>query len=177
MRFEVGDAQSLGFSDGTFDRTMSLLVLNFVPDRERALKEMIRVTKPGGTVSAAVWDYGDGMEMLRVFWDEATGLDAAATQRDEAHMPLCRRGELAALWRKAGLEEVQDMPLQATLRFESFNDYWEPFRLGQGPAGAYVARLPQERQLELGAALLTRLGDRPFELRARAWAVRGRKHG
>src|SRR5690242_2556514 len=86
--FSTGDAQALSFPDARFDRTISLLVVNFIPDHERALKEMIRVTKPGGTVSAAVWDYAGGMQMLRVFWDEAVQFDATAEPRDEAHMPL-----------------------------------------------------------------------------------------
>jgi SAM-dependent methyltransferase len=177
VRFELGDAQALHVADGTFDRTMSLLVLNFIPDRERAVQQMIRATKPRGSVSAAVWDYGDGMEMLRVFWDEAIRFDPAAAPRDEAHMPLCKRGELATLWQEAGLEEVHGTELRASLHFESFDDYWEPFLLGQGPAGAYVAGLPQERQLELAARLRAQLGDGPIEMHARAWAVRGKRTG
>ena len=179
LHFATGDAQALNFSDARFDRTMSLLVVNFIPDRERALKEMVRVTKPGGIVSAAVWDYGEGMQMLRVFWDEAVRLDAAAATRDEAHMPLCKKGELAAAWRRAGLYDVRETSLGVTLRFGSFDDYWEPFRLGQGPAGAYVAQLPRERQTELGERLRRRLlgaePDHPIELRASVWAVRGTK--
>jgi len=179
VQFATGDAQALSFSDAQFDRTMSLLVVNFIPDRERALKEMIRVTKPGGIVSAAVWDYGEGMEMLRVFWDAAVQLDRAAATRDEVDMPLCKKGELAAAWRQAGLHDVRETSLRATLRFSSFDDYWEPFRLGQGPAGAYVARLPSERQMELRERLRRRLlgaeTDHPIELQASAWAVRGTK--
>jgi hypothetical protein len=83
-----------------------LLVVNFIPDAARAVGEMIRVTKPGGIVAAAVWDYGEGMEMLRLFWDEAVALDPSSESRDERHMPLCRPGELAALWRQRGLVEV-----------------------------------------------------------------------
>lgn len=177
VRFEVGDAQELPFPDASFDRTLSMLVLNFVPDRTRALKEMIRVTKPGGLVAAAVWDYGEGMEMLRVFWDEATALEPAIEPRDEAHLPLCRSGELAALWRREGLEAVQEAPLTVALHFASFDDYWAPFQLGQGPAGAHVAKLPQDRQVELRERLRTRLlgatPDHPIDLQARAWAVKG----
>jgi SAM-dependent methyltransferase len=179
VHFSTGDAQSLSFPDAEFDRTISLLVVNFIPDRERALKEMIRVTKPGGIVSAAVWDYAAGMQMLRVFWDEAVQFDAAAEPRDEAHMPLCKKGELAAAWTKAGLHDVRETSLRATMRFASFEDYWEPFRLGQGPAGAYVARLTPERQRELGQRLRRRLlggeTDHPIVLEASAWAVRGTK--
>jgi SAM-dependent methyltransferase len=100
IRFEVGDAQRLLFDDRTFDRTLSLLVLNFIPDRSKALDEMIRVTRRGGTVASAVWDYGQGMEMLRIFWDEAVALNPAADARDERHMPLSRQGDLGALWRE-----------------------------------------------------------------------------
>src|SRR4030095_4167645 len=90
VRFEVGDAQRLRFPDGTFDRTLSLVVLNFIPDPAKALDEMTRVTRPGGTVAAAVWDYGQGMEMLRVFWDEAIALNPAIGAKAERHMQLLR---------------------------------------------------------------------------------------
>ena len=177
VRFEVGDAEALRLQDASFDRTISLLVLNFVPDRRRALGEMIRVTKPGGIVSSAVWDYGEGMEMLRVFWDEATALDPPIAPRDEKHMPLCRQGELAALFRDAKLEMVSETALVTRLQFTSFDDYWEPFRLGQGPAGAYVAKLSRERQLALRERLRKRLlGNEPdgtIEMQARAWAAKG----
>jgi SAM-dependent methyltransferase len=177
IRFEIGDGQALRFPAAQFDMTLSLLVMNFIPDRERALGEMIRVTKPGGIVAAAVWDYSEGMEMLRVFWDEAIALDPASAARDEAHMPVCKRGELAALWRHAGLNDVMEAPLTVTLHFTTFDDYWEPFLLGQGPAGAYVAHLPEDRQAQLAQRLRQRLvgggPDQPIEMRARAWAVKG----
>ena len=141
------------------------------------MKEMVRVTKPGGIVAAAVWDYGEGMRMLRVFWDEAIALDPAIEPDDEAHMPLCKSGELATLWRQHGLREVIEAPLNVVLHFTSFADYWAPFLLGQGPAGAYVANLPKDRQSVLEQRLRKRLmGDGPdhaFDLEARAWAVRG----
>jgi len=177
VRFEVGDAQRLRFGAGSFDRTLALLVLNFVPDPGRALDEMVRVTRPGGTVAAAVWDYGDQMEMLRVFWDEAIRLDPAMDARDERHMPLCRRGELGALWREHGLREVSEEALAIPMRFASFDDFWSPFLEGQGPAGAFVASLAAGEREQLRQALRQRLlgggPDRPIVLRARAWAVRG----
>ena len=176
-RFEVGDAQRLRFVDGCFDRTLSLLALNFVPDPARALDEMVRVTRCGGTVAAAVWDYGNDMEMLRVFWDEAIALTPAADRRDERYMPLCRPGELGALWRKHRLEETREEALTIQTRFCSFEGYWSPFLEGQGPAGAYVAALAPGRRDELRLRLRRRLigegADRPIVLRARAWAVRG----
>jgi SAM-dependent methyltransferase len=176
-RFEVGDAQALRFADRSFDRTLSLLVMNFVSEPGRALREMIRVTRPGGIVAAAVWDYGDGMEMLRIFWDEAVALDPGVASRDERHMPLCRQGQLAALWREHGLSEVEEQPLTVPLTFTSFGDYWLPFLAGQGPAGLYASSLPRARADLLRDRLRRRLlgdgPDRAFTLHARVWAVRG----
>jgi SAM-dependent methyltransferase len=177
VRFEVGDAQALHQPEGSFDRAISLLVLNFVPDPKRAVAEMIRATRPGGIVSSAVWDYGAGMEMLRVFWDEAIALDRTMAGHDEKDMPLCKQGELAALFRDAKLESVSETELVIRMQFSSFDDYWEPFHLGQGPAGRYVAELPPEPQRALRERLRTRLlgagPDRPLEMKARAWAAKG----
>jgi SAM-dependent methyltransferase len=176
IRFEVGDAQQLPFGDARFDRTLSLLILNFVPDPGQALQEMIRVTRPGGTVAAAVWDYGDGMEMLRVFWDEAIALDPRADAKDERHMPLSRAGELAALWRAHHLKNVSDTPLTIETQFPSFEDYWSPFLQQQGPAGAHATALStddrEQLELRLRRRLLGNRPDGPITLRARAWAVR-----
>lgn len=177
VRFVIGDAQALEMPDATFDKSLSLLVMNFIPDSTRALREMMRVTRPGGVVAAAVWDYGEGMEMLRAFWDEAVALDATSAARDERNMPLCRRGELAAVWRAQGLERVEEQPLVIELSFASFDDYWRPFLGGQGPAGGYAASLPEPQQKALEARLHSRLlgtrQDGPFTLEARAWAVKG----
>jgi len=177
VTFEVGDAQQLAFADGSFDRTLSLLVLNFLPDSARALAEMIRVTRHGGTVAAAVWDYGTGMEMLRVFWDEAVALNPGIDSRDERRMPLSRQGELAALWRAHRLQDVVEGDLTIETRFPSFDDYWAPFLGGQGPAGAYATGLAEEERAQLRERLRRRLlgngPDGPITLRARAWAVRG----
>ena len=177
VRFQVGDAQQMDFADGTFDRTLSLLVVNFIPDANRAVDEMKRVTRRGGTVAAAVWDYGGGMEMLRVFWDEAIAITPAGDSRDERHMPFCRRGELAALWRRHGLLDVVEEGLTIETRFTSFADYWAPFLEKQGPAGAFVAALSERERNQLEGRLRKRLlgegPDRAFVLHARAWAVRG----
>jgi SAM-dependent methyltransferase len=177
MRLVVGDAQALPLADASFDKTLSLLVMSFVPNHERALREMIRVTRPDGAVAAAVWDYGDGMEMLRAFWDGAVSLDSAIAARDERHLPLCKQGELAALWRAHDLQDVEERPITIELTFSSFDDYWVPFLGGQGPAGAYAASLPEAARGALESALRKRLlGGRSeggFTLRARAWAVKG----
>jgi len=177
LRFQVGDAQALEFPDASFDATLSLLAVNFIPDPAKALGEMIRVTRSAGVVAAAVWDYGEGMEMLRVFWDEAVALDPELASRDERHMPLCRRGELAGLWRQAGLEDVSEQALTIDLIFESMEDYWLPFLDGVGPAGAYAASLAEPARGALRARLAARLSsgrdDQVITLKARAWAVRG----
>jgi SAM-dependent methyltransferase len=177
VRFEVGDAQDLRFPDGSFDRTLSLLALNFVPSPAQALGEMIRVTRPGGTVAAAVWDYGDGMQMLRAFWDEAVALTPSMDLRDERHMPVCRKAELTALWRGHGLQDVSEEALTMRMRFASFDDYWLPFLEKQGPAGQYVASLSEREREVLRLRLRRRLlgdgTDRPMVLAAGAWAVRG----
>src|SRR4030095_1639826 len=162
IHFEVGDAQQMRFNDAMFDRTLSLLVVNFIPDARKALSEMTRVTKSKGTIAAAVWDYGEGMEMLRVFWDEAVALAPANAAKDERNMPLCRHGDLAALWREKGLRAVVEEALTIETRFESFDDFWTPFLEKQGPAGAYAASLPATDREALRQRLRRRLlGDGP----------------
>jgi len=177
VRFAVGNAQALELPSERFDKALSMLVMNFIPDPGAALREMIRVVRPDGIVGAAVWDYGDGMEMLRVFWDEAVALDPSIDARDERHMPLCRRGELALLWSADGLDRVEEQEIVIELPFASFDDYWDPFLGGQGPAGVYVASLSEATRGALAARLRDRLigarPDGPFTLHARAWAVKG----
>ncbi|MGH9668152.1 MAG: class I SAM-dependent methyltransferase [Bryobacteraceae bacterium] len=175
--FEVGDAQQLHFPGATFDASLSLLVFNFIPDPKKALLEMRRTTKSGGTISAAVWDYGAGMRMLRTFWDAAVSMDAGAEKLDEKWMPLCRAGELSNLWRQGGLENVREQPIDITMRFNSFVDYWDPFLLRQGPAGAYAGGLDHSKLRVLRSEVKRRLSlsaeDAPLVLPGRVWSVRG----
>jgi SAM-dependent methyltransferase len=177
VRFEVGDAQALRYKNASFDQTMALLVMNFVPDHIKAIGEMRRVTRPQGVVSACVWDYDAGMEMLRFFWDEVVALDPAMAPKDERNMKLSRAGQLGELWQKAGLANVQEKPLVIEQAFASFHDYWAPFLTGAGPGGAYVVSLDDERRRQLEARLRKRLlgnrEDGAFVLKARAWCVRG----
>jgi len=177
VSFQVGDAQELHFPDESFQASLSLLVFNFIPDARKALAEVRRVTQPGGGISAAVWDYGAGMRMLRTFWDAAVSMDAGADKLDEKHMPLCRAGELAKLWSEGGLENIHEQPLDITMRFQSFGDYWQPFLLGQGPAGAYVRSLGREKlqalRVEVKRRLSLHVEEEAFDLPARVWAVRG----
>lgn len=175
--FEVGDAQQLRFANATFDAALSLLVFNFIPDPKKALSELRRATKPGCKISAAVWDYGDRMRMLRAFWDAAVRIDPGAEKLDEKHMPLCRAGELAALWKQGGLQDVREQSIEVQLNFNSLVDYWDPFLLGQGPAGAYVLRLHADKQQALRKEVQRLLSltaeDTPFVLPAGVWSVRG----
>ena len=177
VSFEVGDAQQLHFADANFDAALALLVFNFIPDPKKALSELRRVIKPGGKISAAVWDYGDGMQMLRTFWDAAVRVDPAADTFDEKHMPLCREGELSSLWKQVGLENVREQAIKTTLRFESFADYWDPFLLNQGPAGGYVGRLDRDElqtlRSEVKRGLSLPADNKPFASSVRAWAVCG----
>ena len=175
--FEVGDAQRLKFKDASFDNTLALLVMNFIPDHDKAVAEMRRVTRAQGVVSACVWDYDSGMQMLRFFWDEAIALDPAVEPKDERHMKLSHEGQLGDLWRRAGLINIKEEPLVIDQAYSSFNDYWEPFTKGAGPGGAYVVSLSKDRRQQLEARmhkrLLGDLQDGPFTLRAKAWCVRG----
>lgn len=177
LRFEVGDAQVLRYKDASFDKTMSQLVMNFIPDHDKAIREMRRVTRPQGVVSACVWDYDAGMEMLRFFWDEVVALDPAMAPKDERNMKLSRKGQLGDLWKKTGLVNVQEKPLVIDQAFVSFDDYWGPFLKGVGPGGAYVVSLTDDRRRQLEARMRKRLlgnrEDGAFILKARAWCVRG----
>src|ERR1043166_6267137 len=143
----------------------------------KAIGEMPRGPRPHGVVSACFWDYNAGMQMLRIFWDEAVALDPAIEPKDERHMKLSREGQLAEVWKKTGLANVQEKPLVIDQAYESFEDYWGPFLKGAGPGGAYVVSLPEERRQQLEARMRKRLlGDRRdggFALTARAWCVRG----
>jgi SAM-dependent methyltransferase len=175
--FRIGDAQSLSFLDDQFDAVVSGLALNFVPDPGRAVAEFARLTAPGGVAAAYVWDYAEGMAMLRYFWDVAAALDPGAAELDEAlRFPVCRPEPLHDLWAGAGLAEVEVRPVDVPTVFSGFDDYWQPFLGGQGPAPAYVSSLPGRRRQALRDLLRARLPTGPggtIRLSARAWAVRG----
>ena len=176
--FAIGDATSLPLDDGDRDAVVSGLVLNFVPNVSAALDELLRVTASGGTVAAYVWDYADGMELLRRFWDTAVALDpSAASLHEGTRFPLCSDTALRRAFETAGLADVATAPLDQPAAFSDFDDYWEPFLGGQGPAPAYVASLPPERRELLRDTLRASLAPAGggFSLGARAWAVRGVK--
>lgn len=177
VELTVGDARALPWDSSSFDAIVSGLVINFVPEPEQALAEMIRVARPGAVVAAYVWDYGDGMQLIRYFWDAAIELDRGAAAVDEANrFPLCTRAALEALWDDAGLQEVTTFALQVATPFQSFGDYWTPFLGGQGPAPSYAMRLDAEQRERLRERLRSTLptdSNGAIALTARAWAVRG----
>ena len=181
LRFEQGDAAALPYADGAFDAALSMLVLNFVPDAEKAASEMARVTKPGGVVAACVWDFRGGLTFLRVFADTAAMLDPGgeAFRAKQFSAPFTGPGELEAAWARQGLGEVEQTTLSIRMEFATFADYWNPWLGGQGTVGAYVAGLSQakRRLLEhhLRLAYLAGGEDGPRSFAAAAWAVRGVK--
>ena len=175
--FHAGDARSLPLPDGAFDAVVSGLAINFVPEPDRAVAEFVRVLTPGGLAAAYVWDYAEGMEMMKRFWDVAAELDPAAGELDEGRrFPLCRPEPLRQLWTDAGLTDVAVRPIDIPTVFTDFNDYWGPFLGGQGPAPGYAMSLSAERRDALRDRLRETLpagADGSIALTARAWAVRG----
>jgi len=175
-RFEVGDARQLPLPDASCGAVVSGLAINFVPDAARGVAEMARVACPGGTVALYVWDYAARMEPLRRFWNAVVSLDPAARDLDEAlRFPVCRPEALDALFRSAGLTKGETRPIDVVAVFDDFDDFWNPFLGGQGPAPGYVSSLPEERRAALRERLRAMLpvrGDGSIALNAGAWAIR-----
>jgi SAM-dependent methyltransferase len=175
--FKIGDALSLPLDDHIFDVVVSGLVLNFVPDRKKALEEMRRIVKPGGTIAAYVWDYAGEMQLMRYFWSSVCELFPDGASHDEGNkFPICKPEPLMDLFHAAGLEAIEANALDAPTVFVDFDDYWSPFLRGQGPAGAYCVSLSAEDQERLRSHLENALpfsDDGSIALIARAWAVRG----
>lgn len=171
-----GAASAIPLGDASVDVVVSGLVLNFVPDQHAALVEMARVTTGGGTIAAYVWDYGGRMELMRHFWDVAIELDPAAAPLDEGvRFPMCRPEALKQLFADAGLTQVDVMSIDVPTPFEDFDDYWQPFLGGQGPAPAYTMSLSETARARLRDDLKARLpvaANGAIRLTARAWAAR-----
>ena len=176
-QFEVGDAQALPVETGTYDAVVSGLVLNFVPQPQRAVAEMARAAKPKSVVAAYVWDYAGKMQLMRHFWNAAAALDPAARDLDEGRrFPICQPEPLRELFQNAGLREVEVRPIDIAADFRDFDDYWSPFLGGQGPAPGYAMSLSDERRAALRERIRAGLPfalDGSIPLVARAWAVRG----
>ncbi len=173
----LGDAQALPAESGSRDVIVSGLVLNFVPDRPKALAEMKRVARAGAPAAFYIWDYpGGGLEFVHAFWLAAAALDpVAAGLCEDKRFPMCTPDALTALATGAGLDRVECTAIEVPTVFQDFEDYWHPFTLGAGPAPGYCASLaPEARQLlkERLQATLPRQPDGSIRLDARAWAVR-----
>lgn len=165
-------AEELPFADDTFDAALAQLVVHFMADPVAGLAEMARVTRPGGVVAACVWDHGGGQGPLSTFWAAARDLDPDVN--DESQLPGTREGHLEELYAAAGLRELTATVLTADLEHATFDEWWEPFTLGVGPAGAFIAGLDAESTAALREACRRRLSTEPFVVTARAWAVMGR---
>jgi len=167
-----GVAEALPWEDDAFDAALSCLVIAFMQDADQGVREMARVTRPGGTVAACMWDIaGGGMTMLRIFWSAARRLDPAAA--GERTRPGVAEGDIAERFARAGLEGIVAGTLEARADYADFDDFWVPFTLGVGPAGQHLASLPADRQAELRELCRAEVPDESFSLGARAWYARG----
>ncbi|MEN8246742.1 MAG: class I SAM-dependent methyltransferase [Thermodesulfobacteriota bacterium] len=172
---KIGNALALPLEDSSINITVSGLVLNFISEPDKALSEMKRVTAPGGTVAAYVWDYAGKMDFLNYFWDVAAELDPKASDLHESkRFPDTNTDALDELFISAGFVEPVTLPIEIETNFQSFDDYWKPFLGGQGPAPTYVASLNKPKRNNLRNALSERLpiqSDGSIPMVARAWAT------
>jgi len=168
---QVASAENLPFADSSFDGTFAQLVVHFMADPVVGLSEMRRVTADGGSVAASVWDHAGDRTPLAIFWRAARELDPNV--HDEAELAGARDGHLAELLAAAGLTSIEETTLLASSRFASFDEWWEPFTFGIGPAGAYARELDESGRQELRAGCERLLPTAPFTVDAVAWAARG----
>jgi SAM-dependent methyltransferase len=166
-----GSAERLPFSDGAFDAALAQLVVHFMADPVAGLRELKRVTSPGGSVAACVWDHAGERTPLAVFWQAARELDPGVT--DESQLAGAREGHLSELFTAAGLTSVEETSFEASARYESFDEWWEPFTLGVGPAGTYAQSRDEAARERLRARCEELLPAPPFTLSTWAWAARG----
>lgn len=176
--FRVCNVENMPFQNESFEIIVSGLALNFFPNLERALSEMKRVSKPNGVIAAYVWDYSDRMDFLRIFWDTANQIDPKSRELDEGlRFPICTSENLIEAFEKARLKEVESVKLDINTVFKNFDDYWNPFLGGQGPAPSYLASLNNELQNKLKNKIKERLqieAEGSIKLLARALAIRGK---
>ncbi len=177
IQFEVGDAQSLRSDIGPFDAIVSGLVLNFIPQPEQALAGMRSVARKGGVVAGYVWDYAEGMQLMRHFWDAAVALDPKVHDIDEVkRFPHSRPEPMKKLFQEAGIQHVEVIPIEVPTNFRDFDDYWSPFLGGQGPAPSYAMSLSEEARANLREKIRAGLpiqSDGSIHLKARAWGIKG----
>ncbi len=169
VEIQQAAAEHLPFPGQAFDAALAQLVVHFMTDPVQGLREMGRVTRPGGTVAACVWDHAGGRGPLGAFWQAVRELDPSA--HDESTLPGVREGDLARLFAQAGLGEAEVSTLTVRVRQASFDEWWSPFLLGVGPAGTYVASLPAERQAALRERCRSLLPGDPIEISATTWAA------
>jgi ubiquinone/menaquinone biosynthesis C-methylase UbiE len=183
INFQTADACAIPFADDTFDLTLSMLVLPFVPEPHRAVREMVRATKPSGTVAACMWDLRGGLVFGRMFWDTAAMLDPKAVEMRSQSMsrPITRQGGIAGAFTAAGLQDVQETVLTIPMNFVDFADFWAPFEGRDSGFAAYVSGLDAAQKDKFKSALrLAYLGgspDGPRTYFASAWAARGVRKG
>lgn len=178
--FRVGSVEALPFAAGEFDAALALLVLQDLKEPERAVNEMVRVTRPGGRVATSLWDFEAGMPMFSLLWRAAEAVAPEAVSRQRRANPGPARAsldDLNALWANCGLEDIRGATLELRMPFASFEDYWQPFLGGATPTSAFVASLDAETGGALASELRARLpnadSDGSFILSARAWAIKG----
>jgi ubiquinone/menaquinone biosynthesis C-methylase UbiE len=165
-------AESLPFPTHVFDIALAQLVVHFMADPVAGLREMARVTRRGGVVAACVWDHAGGQGPLGLFWAVAHELDRDVV--DEGHFAGAREGHLAELFAAAGIRQIEATEMSANLEMSGFDEWWEPFTRGVGPAGAYLTTLDADRRTELRERCRARLPGARFTIPALAWAARGR---
>ena len=175
---KVGDALSLPLDDASIDVAVSGLVLNFIPEPEKALAEMKRVTREGGTAAVYIWDYAGKMDFLNYFWDVAVELNPNIPHLHEGHrFPDSNAEQLLDIFERVGFSNLESTPLEINMNFNSFDEYWKPFLGGQGPAPTYAAKLDDRERNHLREALERMLPikvDGSICLSARAWATKGK---
>jgi SAM-dependent methyltransferase len=167
----LGPAESLPFADAEFDAAIAQLVVHFMADPVGGLREMARVTRSGGVVAACVWDHAGGRGPLSPFWNAVRELDPGA--EDESRLPGARQGHLVELFSAAGLTEIEGSTLSVAVAHASFDEWWEPFTLGVGPPGAYLARVDEVTRERVREHCRQAVGEAPV-ITADAWAARGR---
>jgi SAM-dependent methyltransferase len=168
---QQGSAESLPFPDDTFDVALAQLVVHFMSDPIAGLREMSRVTRPGGVVAACVWDHAGGQGPLGAFWDAARDLDPNV--EDESALPGAREGHLTELFTAAGLRRIEEVALSVSVEHSTFEEWWQPFTLGVGPSGAYLGGLSADAQAALRERCRRALPPAPFVLSPLAWAATG----
>jgi len=175
---KIGNAMALSISDATIDAAVSGLVLNFLPDPEKAISEMQRVTRNDGSVAVYIWDYAGKMEFLNYFWDAAVESNSSASALHESYrFPNANAEYLVHIFNQVGLSAVETTALDIITHFVDFDDYWKPFLGGQGPAPTYVSKLNESEINQLKESIINRLpfnSDGSISLTARAWACQGK---